>query len=67
MHFMKVEKWFLMLLKVEYFHHIQLRVQVIQVYQLTLVRVCDHLCLKTVNYKKYNSKINISTCISKSK
>ena len=27
MHFMKVEKWFSMLLKVEYFHYHQLKVQ----------------------------------------
>ena len=30
-HYMKVEKWFLMILKVEYFHYNQLKVQVIQV------------------------------------
>ena len=34
MHFVKVEKWFLMLLEVEYFHYNQLKVLVFLVYQI---------------------------------
>ena len=36
--FMKVERWFLMLLKVEYFQYFQLKKQVIQICQLAQLR-----------------------------